>query len=56
MTKFSSPIVCRKCRLPFEFHSMQTANGPKGPCEVAVFECRQCGRLAAEEMQLAKAA
>ena len=56
MTQPHSNIVCRKCRVPFQFHSTQITDGPDNPRHVAVFECHECGRLTAQEMQQLKAA
>ena len=49
MTPLRTHSICRKCRVPLEFHSAQTTAGPDYPREVAVFSCQQCGRLTAEE-------
>jgi RNase P subunit RPR2 len=56
MTNIHSALICRKCRVPLEFHSSQVTGEPTDPHHVAVFECHQCGRLTAEEMQQLKAA
>ena len=56
MTPIHSNLTCRKCRVPFEYHSTQTSGGPNILHHVAVFECRQCGRLIAEEIRELKAA
>ncbi len=55
MTQLQSTI-CRKCGVPFEFHSTQIVGAPNYVRHVTVFECQQCGRLTAEEMKLLKAA
>lgn len=56
MTHVHANTICRKCRVPFEFHSTQITDGPTSPRHVTVFECQQCGRLTAEETQQLKAA
>jgi RNase P subunit RPR2 len=56
MTQIHPNLICRKCRVPFEFHSTQIVGIPHNPRSVSVFECRECGRLTAEELQQLKAA
>jgi RNase P subunit RPR2 len=56
MTQLHSKIICRECRVPFDFHSTQIVGAPNNVRHVTVFECRQCGRLTAEEVQQLRAA
>jgi RNase P subunit RPR2 len=51
MTPLRSNAICRKCRVPLQFHSAQITAGPDYPREMAVFSCHQCGRLTAEEQR-----
>jgi len=51
MTPLRSHAICRKCRVPLQFHSAQITAGPDYPREMAVFACQQCGRLTAEEQR-----
>jgi RNase P subunit RPR2 len=38
---------CPKCKRPMDWHSVETVQAYYGPKSVQIFECENCGRLAA---------
>jgi hypothetical protein len=44
--------ICRRCNEWMRLHSVEDVSGPEKLCLVNVYECRHCGRLAAEEMPM----
>ena len=38
---------CPKCKQPMSWHSVETVQAYYGPKSVQIFECENCGRLAA---------
>jgi hypothetical protein len=38
---------CLKCKRPMDWHSVETVQAYYGPKSVQIFECENCGRLAA---------
>jgi hypothetical protein len=44
--------VCRRCNKWMRLRSVEDVSSPEKLCFVNVYECRECGRLAAEDMPM----
>ena len=42
--------VCRRCNTWMRLRSVEDVSSPEKLCFVNVYECKHCGRMAAEEM------